>query len=188
VNGGVGGQFGVESGSEDVAALHEDRFALMFRQDGHSPADFFDDRTADEHHFERFCGERAGFEEDVACELAAVAVAKDGHVQELERILGGVFDLSGQKNGTGAGAEDGVACGGKFADGAVEAFLLEELELGGGFASGKDKAVATIEITDGADFDGRGAEFAEAGGVGGEITLDSEDADVHVVFPTRVNR
>ena len=182
MNGGVGGQFGVESGSQDVAVLHEDRFALMFRQDACSPADFFDDRAANENHFERFAGELAGFEEDVARELPAITVAKDGHVQKLERILGRVFDLGGQENGTGAGAEDGVAGGRKFADGAVEAFFLEELKLGGGFASGKDKAVAAVEIGDGADFDRRSAEFAEAGGVGGEVTLNSEDTDFHVVF------
>ena len=43
---------------------------------------------------------------------------------------------------------------GKFADGVVETFFLEELELRGAFAAGEDEAVAAVEIGDGADFDG----------------------------------
>lgn len=65
-----------------------------------------------------------------------------------------IFDFVGEENGTGTSAEDGSALVGKFADGVVEALLLEELELGGAFAAGEDQAVAADEVGDGADFDG----------------------------------
>jgi hypothetical protein len=51
--------------------------------------------------------------------------------------------------------------------------------LRGGFASGKDQAVAGFEIVDDADLNGFGSEGLQSGGVGSEVTLNSEDADVH---------
>jgi hypothetical protein len=68
---------------------------------------------------------------------------------------------------------------GEFANGVIQAFFAEELELRGGFASGKDQAVAGFEIVDDADLNGFGSEGLQSGGVGSEVTLNSEDADVH---------
>jgi hypothetical protein len=90
--------------------------------------------------------------------------------------------LGGQKNGTGAGTEDGVAFDGKFADSTAQPLFLEELQLGSRFAARKDQAVAVPEIGDRTDFDRLGAEVTEASAVGGEVTLDSQDADLHDVF------
>ena len=87
--------------------------------------------------------------------------------------------MRGKEDGTGASAEDSVAGVSEFADGVVQAFFAEKLELRGGFAAGKDEAVAGFEIVDGADFDGVGAEGLQGGGVGCEVTLNSEDADFH---------
>jgi len=176
VDGGVGGEFGVESGGEDVAVLDEDGFALMLCKDGDAGANFFEDGAADEDHFERIFFERAGAEEDVARELAAVAVAKNGDVEEFQGILSGIVDVRSEKNRAGTSAEDGVLFG-EFADGGVETFFLEELELRGAFAAGEDEAVATLEVGDGADFDGVGAELMEHGGVGCEVALNGENAD-----------
>ena len=178
---GMRGKFGVKGGSEDVTVLDEDGLALVFGEDGDSLSDFFDDGAANENHFERLFGERASAEEDVAGELAAVAVAENGHIEELERILRRIFDVRGKKNRTGTGAENGVALGGELANGFVEAFFPEELELGGGFAAGENEAIAGLDIGDGANFNGRRSEFAEAGGVRGEVTLDGEDTDFHGV-------
>jgi hypothetical protein len=181
VNGGVAGEFGMEGGGEDFAFLDESGLAPKLGEDGDVGGDFFNDRAANENHFEWLLLERAGTEEDVAGELAAVAIAKNGHIQELEGILRGIFHLGGQENGSGAGAEDGVAVGGKVADGVVEAFFLEELELRGAFAAREDEAIAAIEVDDCADFDGVDAELVEHGGVGLEISLDGEYADFHKV-------
>lgn len=179
VDGGVGGEFGMEGGREDFAVFDESGLAIKFCEDGDARSDFFDDGAANEDHFERIFFERARTEEDVAGELAPVAVAKDGHVEEFEGILGRIFHFRGQKNRAGAGAENSVAVRGEFADGVVETLFLEELELRGAFAAGENKAVAAVEIRDGADFDGGGTERVEHGGVGLEITLDGEDADFH---------
>jgi len=101
--------------------------------------------------------------------LTAVAVAKNGHVEELEGILFGIFDFVGEEDGAGTGAEDGAIVLGELADRVVETFFFEELELGGGFAAWKDEAVAASEVGDGADFDGVGAELVEDFGVGVEV-------------------
>jgi hypothetical protein len=178
VDGGIGGEFGVEGGGKDVAVLDEDRFALVFGEDRNSLPDFFDDGAANKNHFEGLIGETTRTEENVARELATVTVAENGHVEEFEGVLHGIFDLSGKQNGAGAGAEDSVLFG-KFADGLVQAFFPEELELGGGFAAGEDQTVARVELGNRADFDGVCAEFAKAGGVCGEVTLDGKNTDFH---------
>ena len=87
--------------------------------------------------------------------------------------------MRGKENCASASAEDGVAGVGEFADGVVEALFAEKLQLRGGFAAGEDEAVAGFEIVDGADLDGVRVEGLQSGGVGGEVTLDSEDADFH---------
>jgi len=87
--------------------------------------------------------------------------------------------MSGKENGAGAGAENGAAFGGKLADGVEQTFFLEELELRGAFAAGEDESVGLAEISDGADLEGLCAQCLESGSMGGEITLDGEDADVH---------
>jgi len=176
VNGGVAGEFGMEGGGEDPAALDKHRLTFMFCQNGDAFPDFFDDGCADEDHFDGSIGESGWLREDIAGELAAVAVAQDGHIEKLERILGGIFDVIREKNGACASAEDGVVFR-EFADRVVEALFLEELELGGGFAAREDERVAGVEVGDGADFDGLGAEFTKPDGVCGEVALDGEDAD-----------
>jgi hypothetical protein len=93
--------------------------------------------------------------------------------------LGGIFDVGGEEDGAGAGAENGAAFGGELADRVEEAFFLKELKLRGAFAAGEDESVGLAEIGDGADFEGLGAECLENGGVCGEVALDGEDADDH---------
>ncbi len=179
MDGGVGGEFGVEGGGEDVILLDEGGRAFVLGEDGDVGSDFFDDGAANENHFEWFFLQGGVAEENVAGELAAVAVAKDGHVEELERILRGIFDVVGEEDGSGTGAKDSAAFAGVIADGVVETFFLEELELRGAFAAGENEAVAAVEIGDGADFDGLCAEFVKHGGVGVEVALDGQDANFH---------
>jgi hypothetical protein len=111
--------------------------------------------------------------------LAAVGVAEDGHFQQGEGGLRGIFDVGGKEYGSGTGAENGAAFGGELSDGVEKPFFLEELKLRGAFAAGEDEGVGFAEIGDGTDFDGLRTELLENGGVCGEVALDGEDADFH---------
>ncbi len=179
MNRGVAREFGMERSGQDFVLLHQCRFAIVFGKNCDSGSDLFDDRAADEDHFQRIRLERGGTEEDVAGDLAAVAIAEDGHVEELERVLRWILDVGRQQNRTGAGAEHGAPLPGKFPDGVVKAFFLEKLELCSAFAAGQNQAVAVCEIGDGADFDGVSTELVKHGGVSLEISLDGQDSDFH---------
>jgi len=154
MDGCVGSEFGMEGGGHDVAFLHQRRLVGEFGEDFDTFADALENWTADENHFERFVVQSCFTGDDVAVDLAAVAVAQDGHVEEAERSLLRIFYFGGQEDCASAGAENWTVVPGEFADGFVEAFFLEKLELGGAFAAGEDQAVAAFEIGDGADLDG----------------------------------
>jgi hypothetical protein len=128
----------VEGGGHDAAFLDQSGSVGVFGQDLDVGRDGVDYGSTDEDHLEGFRLEFAWGEENVAGYLTAVGVAEDCHIEEAERILGGVFDVGGEEDGSGAGAEDSVAGGGEFFDGVGKAFFLEELQLGGGFAAGKN--------------------------------------------------
>ena len=167
----------MERGGHDVALLHERGLVGEFGEDIDAFADALEDGSADKNHLERFVVQSGFAGDDVAVDLAAVAVAEDSHVEQAERILLWIFYVGSEQDRAGAGAEDGSLIRDEFADGFVEAFFLEELELRGAFAAGEDEAVAAREIGGRADFDGVGAEIGEHPGVGGEVTLDGEDSD-----------
>jgi len=90
--------------------------------------------------------------------------------------LRGIFDFGGEQDCAGAGTEDGAAGVCEVSNSVVEALFLEKLELRGTFHAGKDEAVALFEVGDGADFERLRAEFAEARGVGFEVTLNGENS------------
>ncbi len=187
MHGCVGGEFGMECGGHHVAFLHQRWLAGEFGEDFDAFTDALENWGADENHFERFVVESGFAGDDVAVDLAAVAVAQDGHVEQAERILLRIFYVGGEEDCAGAGAENWAIVRGEFADGFVEAFFLEELELRGAFAAGEDETVAAFEIGGRADFDGFGAEIGEHSGVGGEVTLYSEDSDFQASSRARGN-
>ncbi len=80
VDGVIGRKLGMKRGSENAALLHEHRMPGIFRQNFHAWADGFDNRGANEHHFERFFVKLRRAAVNVACELAAVAVPQHGDV------------------------------------------------------------------------------------------------------------
>lgn len=51
VDGGVGSEFRVKRGGEDVAILDQRGLAIPFGEDGDSLPNFFDDGAANENHF-----------------------------------------------------------------------------------------------------------------------------------------
>ena len=176
VHGRVRSEFGMKRGSEEIFVLYQDGFAGIFGEDFERVAGAFDDGAADEDHFHRSGFEFARAEEDVAGDLAAVRVAENRHVHKAKRGLHRIFDFGGEQDCSGAGAEDGTAGVCEVSNGVVEAFFLEKLELRCAFTARKDEAVALFEIGDGADFERVGAEFAEARGVGFEVTLNGENS------------
>ena len=90
----------------------------------------------------------------------------------------GIFYFGGEQDCPCAGAKNGAAGVCEVSNGVAEAFFLEKLELRCTFTARKDEAVALFEIGDGADFERVGAEFAEARGVGFEVTLNGENSDL----------
>ena len=173
---GVGGELGVEGGGEDVAGADEGGKAVAGGEGLDRGAGAGDARGADEDHLQRRAGERGGRCEDGGVDLAAVGVALDGDVERAERALGGGFDMRGEKDGPGAGAE-----GGRGADVGLqqleEAVAVEEAEHGGGFAAGQNESVEGVEVwrkTDQARGCAEGGERADVGVVG---ALEGEDAD-----------
>jgi hypothetical protein len=173
------GKFGMKGGREKIVFLNQRRLAGMSGKNVDTRTNAFDNWATDENHFEGILFQSARAEENIAGKLAAVAVAEDDDVEKAERGLGWIVDVSGEEDRARTSAEDGVTFVSKFADSIVQAFFAEELELRGGFASGKDQAVAGFEIVDGADLNGFGAEGLQSGSVCGEVTLNSEDADLH---------
>ncbi len=179
VDGEVVGEFRMKSGRKKIVFLNQRRLAGMARENRNARTDSFDNGATDENHFERILFQRAGAEENIAGELAAVTVAEDSHVEKSERGLGRIVDVTGEEDCASTGAENGVTGAGEFANGVVQAFFAKELELRGGFAAREDQAVAGFEVVDDTDLDGFGAEGLQSGGVGGEVTLNSEDAGFH---------
>src|SRR5437879_2334867 len=176
VDGRVRSEFGMKRGGEEIFILYQDGFAGVFGEDFEGVAGAFDDGTADEDHLHRSGFEFGRAEEDVAGDLAAVRVAENGHVHEAKRGLRGIFDFGGEQDCAGAGAKNNAAGVCEISNGVVEAFFLEKLELRCAFTARKGKAVALFEIGDGADFERLRAEFAEARGVGFEVTLNGENS------------
>ena len=147
---GVGAEFGVEGGGEEMAFADEDGEAVAGGEGFDVGAGAGDAGGADEDHLEWAAGELGRGGEDGGVDLAAVGVALDGDVEGGEGRLRGILDVLGEQDGAGAGAEGrrGLDEG---LEGVEEAVALEEFEEGGGFAAGDDEAVEIGEFGWGAD-------------------------------------
>src|ERR1035441_7905022 len=66
-----------------------------------------DARRADEDHLQRAAGQGGGSGEDGGVDLTAVGVAFDRDVEGGEGALRRVFNVGGEQDGAGAGAEGG---------------------------------------------------------------------------------
>lgn len=84
VDGGIVSEFGMKGGGEEIVFLNQRGLAGMAREHIDAGANAFDDRAPDENHFEGIFFQSARPEENIAGKLAAVAVAKDGHVEKAE--------------------------------------------------------------------------------------------------------
>ncbi len=109
--------------------------------------------------------------------LAAVGVALDGDVEGVEARLVGVGDVLRQHDGSGTGAEGGLAVD-EVAE-ALEQFFGQQFQKRGGFATGNDEAVDVVEVFGFADKGYGRAKFLEAATMRIEITLQSQYTDIH---------
>src|SRR5271154_4907132 len=133
VDAGVGAEFGVEGGSEEVAFADEDREAVAGGEGFDVGAGVRDAWGADEDHLEWAAFKFRRLGEDGGVDLASVGVALDGDVDGGEGGLRGVLDVLREEDRAGAGAEGWSG----FYEGlqsVEEAVALEEFEEGGGFA------------------------------------------------------
>jgi hypothetical protein len=130
---------------------------------------------ADEDHLKRIAFERCRRIEDCGVDLAAVGVALDRYVECSERFLGGVFDVSGEQDRSGAGAE-GRGGLDKGSQDVEEVVALEEFEHCGGFTTGHDEAVDSFEIPWQANKFRCRAQRLDGAGVGFVCALEGEDA------------
>ena len=114
---------------------------------------------------------------DGAINLAAIGVAPDADVDGSEADLLRIFDLSGQENGSGAGAE----C--RFEPRELlqffESGLAQEFEESAGFAAGNDQTVELIQLLGPFHEHNLGTQLFEPAAVGVEISLQGQDTDDH---------
>src|SRR5258708_24168396 len=169
---------GMEGGCEEIALADEDRIGVAGGEGFDLGAGAGDAGGADEDHLERAALEFGGGGEDGGVDLATVGVALDGDVEGGEGSLGGAFDVFGEEDRSGAGAE-GRGGADEGLEGVEEVVALEELEHGGGFAAGHDEAVDfwwAGEVFRGADEFGGGSEGLQGLDVRGVCALEGEDA------------
>jgi hypothetical protein len=176
VDAGVVAKLGVEGGGEEVALADEGGVAVAGGEDFDVGADPIDAGGADKNHLEGAAGEGGGLVEDGGVVLAAVGVALDGDVEGGEGLLGGAGDVGGEEDGSGTGSEGGflVDEGVEYVE---EVAALEELEHGGGLATGDNEGVQAFELGGQTYQAGGGSQGGEDSGVDVVGALKREDAD-----------
>ncbi len=118
---------------------------------------------------------------NVARELAAVAIAENGDIEQAERILRRAVNLFGEKDCAGAGAEKCAAACREFLQRVEKAFFFHHFQMRGAFSAGEDYAFDAGEIFGAADEGVLGVQAIEDFRVGVVIALDGEDSDFCVV-------
>src|SRR5579863_4734818 len=106
MHGRIVGELRMESRGEDASLPDQRWLARIFGEDFDASADLIDDRPADEYHFHRLRLQLCRTEKDVAGQLSAVSIAKNGHVEKAERVLRRVLHRGGKKDRTRTGAEN----------------------------------------------------------------------------------
>jgi hypothetical protein len=176
VDTGVGAEFGVEGGGEQVALADENREAVAGGEGFDLWAGMRDARGADEDHLQRAAWEFGGGGEDSGVDLAAVGVALNGDVECGEGSLRGVLHVFCEEDCARAGTE-GWRRFDEGLEGVEKAIALEEFEERGGLAARDDEAVEAGQLGRGADQLRRYAKGSERVGVGFECALQSEHTD-----------
>jgi hypothetical protein len=176
------GQFRVEGGGEDVALADKGGVGCLASksfaggEDLDAGTQAGDPRGADEDHFERAAGQSGFGVKDRGVVLAAIGVALNSDVQSPEGRLCGVFDVFGEEDAAGAGAEGGLGVD-ELVKYFVEAGTLKVFEKGCGLPAGEDEGVEEAKFFGFADEHCIGAELCEAASVDFEGALEGENTD-----------
>src|SRR5260221_14232803 len=167
----------MESGSNDGSLPYQCGFPGILGKNFKARSNTVNDRAANEDHFHGPGFKFGSAKETIACELAALRVAQNGHVEDAERFLRRIFYVSRKQDCPCAGAENRMVVRSKFLYSVEQAFFLQKLQLRGGFPARKNQRVALFEIGDGADFHRLRTKRLKQRGVRGKVTLDGEDSD-----------
>lgn len=173
----VVGKFGVECGGHGASLPDSDGVGAFGGEDFDSFAEAFDLGGADEDHFERRPGRIVGEwrEEfsfaDGAVDLASVGIAANADVERSKADLRGIFDIGGEQDGPGAGAEGGLKADELFE--LLESGFAEKFEKRTGLAARNNEAVDLIKLLRFFDKHDIGAQLFEPAAVGIEIALQS---------------
>lgn len=150
---GVGGEFWMKAGADDLALLDGDDVVAVGGENLDIGAVLNDDGGADEYSFEGFfeTGERdLGFE---AVDLSTECIASNGDIEEAEGELVTAFDGMGEHDHSHASAPDRHGLVGAIDDELIQAGVLHEESDGGGFSSGNDETVNLGQVFGSSDFD-----------------------------------
>src|SRR5580693_7659697 len=101
VNGCVGGQFRVKCGSQYPALPDKHGMSGILGQNLDALANRLDDRRTDEDHLEWLLPELGRRDVNIARELAAIAVAQHGNVDQTKGGLRRAVNLAGEKDCAG---------------------------------------------------------------------------------------
>ena len=132
-------------------------------------------RSADENHLERHFFQFALKISDElsfanrAIDLTPVCIATDSDVERTQSGLGGVLNLGGQQDRSGAGAEGRLRAH-KIPE-LLETLLSKKLQKCPRLASRNHKAIDVVELLRFSNQDYLGTEFFKAAAVGVEIPL-----------------
>src|SRR6185437_5419727 len=129
----------MESGCQEVTAPDQSREAIARGQRLDARSDRPDARRANENHLQWAACKRGGRRENCRIDLPAIGVALHRDVECAEGWLGRRFNVPGEQDGPGAGAE-GWRAADIILEKLEEPAALEELEHGGRLAARQDQA------------------------------------------------
>src|SRR6266508_3668601 len=99
------------------------------------------------------------------------------HVEHADQVLGRPFDLAGEQDHAGAGAEHGQAGPGPLAERLEQPVAGGELADHGGLAAGEHQPVDPVEVGEAADLDDVGADRGQRPQVLADVALVGQDTD-----------
>jgi hypothetical protein len=176
----VVGEFRMKRGGKQMSLAHQDRKLFAASQDIDAGTGGGDARGANEDHLQRSAWQRRRFDKDRGVDLAAVGISLHCGIEEPQTALRGMAHFTGEQDGAGAGAKDGVR-GSEVLKRLEEVAALQELEDGGGFAAGQDEPVEGLsargEVLGGSYERRNRSGFDKSVGVRRIVTLDGKDAD-----------
>src|SRR5665213_2630268 len=152
----------MERGNQVTALLHKHRTSMITGEHMNTRAGAANDGGADEDGFDvAFAGALLKFgiglnPRHPAVELAAIAIALDGHIDNAETFLRRVLHLRREEDGSGAGTEHRLALR-EFQQRLPEVHVIQELEHGGALAARNNQAVNRVQFPGRADLHGVGA-------------------------------